>query len=66
MNPRDQRRTDKFLEELKERCGGVDFIKDPPTPEERYESIKRSGGCISLQDIAQRRRKIKKYGLKYG
>jgi len=66
MNPRDQKRTDKFLEELKEKCGGIDFIKDPPTPEERYECIKRCGGCLSLEEMAYNRRKMKKHGLKHG
>lgn len=66
MNPRDQRRTDKFLEELKEKCGGIDFMKDPLTEQEKYEAIKRSNGCLSLQEIAFERRRVKKYGLKYG
>lgn len=66
MNPRDQRRTDKFLEELKQRCGGIDFMKDPLTEQEKYEAIKRSGGCLSLEEIAYNRRKIKKHGLKHG
>ena len=66
MNARDQRRTDKFLEELKQRCGEIDFIKNPLTEQEKYEAIKRSKGCMSLQEIAYNRRKIKKHGLKYG
>ncbi len=66
MNPRDQRRTDKFLEELKQKCGGIDFTKDPLTEQEKYEAIKRAGGCMSLQEIAFNRRKQKKHGLKYG
>jgi len=66
MNPRDQRRTDKFLEELKKKCGGVDFIKHPLTEQEKHEAIKRAGGCLSLQEIAYERRRMKKHGLKYG
>ncbi len=66
MNPRDQKRTDAFLKELKDKCGGIDFIKDPLTEQEKYEAIKRAGGCISLEEIAQHRRKLKKYGLKHG
>ncbi len=63
MNPREK---NKFLEELKQRCGGIDFMKDPLTEQEKYEAIKRSGGCLSLEEIAYNRRKQKKHGLKYG
>lgn len=62
MNERDKQ---KFLEELKQKCGGVDFIKDPLTEQEKYESIKRNKGCLSLEEIAYNRRRLKKHGLKY-
>lgn len=65
MNKEDERRTEKFLEELKKKCGGVDFRKNPPTKREMYEAIKRTGGCLSLQEIAYNRRRIKKHRLKY-
>ena len=63
MNPREK---NNFLEELKQKCGGIDFMKDPLTEQEKYEAIKRSGGCLSLEEIAYNRRKQKKHGLKYG
>lgn len=66
MSREDKERREKFLEELKERCGGMDFMKDPPTEQEKYEAIKRSRGCLSLQEMAYNRRKEKKHGLKYG
>lgn len=66
MSREDKNRREKFLEELKQRCGGTDFIKNPLTEQEKYEAIKRSKGCLSLQEIAYNRRKIKKHGLKYG
>jgi len=66
MSREDKKRREEFLKELKDRCGGVDFVKDPPTEQEKYEAIRRSKGCLSLQEIAYERRRIKKYGLKYG
>lgn len=52
---------DKSLEHIKKVCGGgeeADFEKHPPTEEEMSACIKRLG-CISLQNIAFFRRKIR-------
>lgn len=49
------------FEHIKKVCGGgkeSDFIKNPTTKEEISECIDRLG-CVSLQDIAYHRRKLK-------
>jgi len=52
---------DDTFEEIKRKCGGgeeADFVEHPPTQEEMSACIKRLG-CVSLQDIAYHRRKIR-------
>lgn len=52
---------DKGLEHIKKVCGGgeeADFERHPPTKKEMSACIKRLG-CISLQNIAYHRRRIK-------
>lgn len=51
----------KTFEHIKKVCGGgkeADFIKNPTTKEEISECIDRLG-CVSLEDIAYHRRKMK-------
>ena len=49
------------FEHIKKVCGGgkeADFIKNPTTKEEISECIDRLG-CVSLEDIAFHRRRMK-------
>jgi len=50
-------RTKKFLEELKQKVGGIDFTKEPPTQREMYECVKKLG-CVYLPEIAFNRRRL--------
>ena len=57
----------KCLEEIKRKCGGgkeADFEKHPVTQEEISACIERLG-CVSLQNIAYHRRKIRIGGNKW-
>ena len=58
----------KTFEHIKKVCGGgeeADFEKNKTTKEEISKCVERLG-CVSLEDIAYHRRKMKKHGLKYG
>jgi len=55
------KKKDDTFEEIRKACGGgeeADFVKHPVTQEEIAACVERLG-CVSLQNIAYHRRKIR-------